>query len=188
MRLPRTAIILATAAALAAPAPCAAQKPVTSFDQLNTRLKPGDTVWITDVQGREVTGKIASVTSETVALEGSGAPVFPASDVRVVRRRDPDRGSSTGATIGAVAGLGVGIAACAALPKDDPMRTEGCTWAIALTPLLGSAVGLGVGFIFPGKKQTVYSAPAPAGGTAARLSIAPVITPRAKGAALSFAF
>ena len=61
-------------------------------------------------------------------------------------------------------------------------------WRIALTPLLGSAVGLGVGFIFPGKKQTVYRAPAPAGGPAARLSIAPVVTPRAKGAALSFAF
>ena len=38
------------------PALSAAQEPVKSFDQLNTRLKVGDTVWVTDAEGRESKG------------------------------------------------------------------------------------------------------------------------------------
>ena len=51
-----------------------------------------------------------------------------------------------------------------------------------------AAVGLAVDALIPGKKVVVYRAPsaAPAGG--ARLSIAPMVTPRAKGVAVSFAF
>ena len=37
----------------------AAQEPVRDFTQLNTRLVPGDTVWVTDAQGREVKGGLA---------------------------------------------------------------------------------------------------------------------------------
>ena len=67
MRLPHIAIILATAAALAAPAPCAAQEPVRDFSQLNTRLKPGDTIWVTDAQGREIKGRINSLAPDRMA-------------------------------------------------------------------------------------------------------------------------
>jgi hypothetical protein len=188
MRLLPTAILLATAAALAAPAPCAAQKPVTTFTQLSDRLKPGDTVWVTDAQGREIKGKIGAVTPETLALDGTGAPVFSASDVRVVRRRDPGRRTVTGMAVGAIAGLGVGIAACAAVPEDDPLRGESCAFAIGLLWMPGLGAGYLIGAAFPGGKQAVYRAPAPAGGTAARLSIAPVVTRRAKGVAVAFAF
>jgi hypothetical protein len=56
---------------------------------------------------------------------------------------------------------------------------------------LGAAAGGIVGWVIDAvrdSKREVYRASAPAGGTAARLSIAPVITPRARGAALSYAF
>ena len=51
-RVPLAAMLIAILPALAA-----AQEPVKSFDQLNTRLKPGDTVWVTDAQGRESKGR-----------------------------------------------------------------------------------------------------------------------------------
>ena len=57
MRLTRTLAVVAAIALFASPAIAAAQEPVTSFDQLDTRLKPGDTVWVTDAQGREIKGK-----------------------------------------------------------------------------------------------------------------------------------
>lgn len=164
MKLPHIAIILATAAALTAPAPCAAQKPVTSFSQLRDRMKPGDKVWVTDGQGREIEGKIGSVTPETLTLEGPGAPVFTASDVRVVRRRDPGRRTVTGMAVGAIAGLGVGIAACAAVPEDDPLRGESCAFAIGLLWMPGLGAGYLIGAAFPGGKQDVYRSAWPESG------------------------
>jgi len=45
---------LAAAFIVSLSALAAAQEPVKSFDQLNTRVKVGDTLWVTDGQGREV--------------------------------------------------------------------------------------------------------------------------------------
>ena len=47
----------------------AAQEPVRAFDQLNTRLKVGDTVYVTDVQGREVKGKIRELSGSALSLD-----------------------------------------------------------------------------------------------------------------------
>jgi len=62
MRLARTlvAILVAIVIAIVAPAVAAAQEPVRDFGQLNTRLRPGDAIWVTDPQGREVEGAIGS--------------------------------------------------------------------------------------------------------------------------------
>jgi hypothetical protein len=188
MRNPHTGIILATAVALAFPGPCVAQGPGKSFTQLVDLLKPGDTVWVTDATGREVKGKIASVTSEALALDGSGAPAVSASDVRLVRRRDPGRGTWTGGAVGAVAGLGAGIAVCATYPKDDPLRGDACMMSIGLLWMPGLGAGALVGAMFPGKKQEVYRAPTVDARAAPRVSITPVVTPRAKGVALAFSF
>ena len=42
---------------LLAPAGTWAQEPVKTFDQLDMRLKVGDTIWVTDAQGREIRGR-----------------------------------------------------------------------------------------------------------------------------------
>ena len=70
----KVAIALAVICLLFAFALAAAQEPVTSFDQLNTRLKVGDTVWITDAQGREVTGKIRALSPASLLLDAGGTP------------------------------------------------------------------------------------------------------------------
>jgi hypothetical protein len=114
---------------------------------------------VTDAQGREIEGRIGSVTPDTLALEGPGGPLFRAGDVRVVRRRDPGRRSGTGAMIGALVGLGAGIAACATVPNDDPLRGESCAFAIGLLWMPGLGAGYLIGAAFPGGKQDVYRSP-----------------------------
>jgi len=56
------------------PALSVAQEPVKSFDQLNTRLKPGDTVYVTDAQGREVKGRIRGLSATSLLLDAGGSP------------------------------------------------------------------------------------------------------------------
>jgi hypothetical protein len=180
-----SAAVVVVAAALCVPALASAQAPVASFWQLGDRLlMPGDTVWVTDAQGREVKGKIGSITPWTITLEDDAAPSFDANEVRVIRRRDPGRRTWTGAAIGA-------IAACAAYPKDDPLRGDACLMAIGLTWMPGFGAGALVGAAFPGQKQTIfYRAPGPEGRPAAspRASIGPIISARAKGVAVAFSF
>ena len=152
MRLPHIAIILATAAALAAPAPCAAQEPVTSFDQLNTRLKPGDTVWVTDGQGREVKGKIHGARARGRHAEGATARTFAAGDVRLISARRDDRSAN-----GALIGLAVGRRWCRhRVPGDceDDRSEQG--WCLAgAAPVyggIGAGIGVGIDALIPGKK------------------------------------
>ena len=56
MRSWKVAVVLAVISLLLAFALAAAQEPVREFSQLDTRLKPGNKVWVTDSQGREVKG------------------------------------------------------------------------------------------------------------------------------------
>lgn len=191
MRLGNPAAVVIVAATLCVPAIASAQPSVGSFSELDGRLKPGDTVWVTNARGREVKGKIASITYERIALEGDKAPAFQDFEVRRIQRRGPGRRTWTGAAIGAIAGLGAGIAACAAYPKDDPLRGDACLMAISLTWMPGFGAGALVGAAFPGKKEAIYYR-APESerkpGAAPRASIAPIISPRAKGVAVAFSF
>jgi hypothetical protein len=185
MTLPRTAIILATAVALAAPAPCAAQEPVRDFSQLNTRLKPGDTIWVTDAQGREVKGRINSLAPDSLGVDAGGFRTFSAGEVSMIQLRQGDS-LGNGALIGlAVGGVGTGLACLASTEGPDQ---NWCLLAALVYGGIGAGIGVGIDALIPGKKLVAYRAPRTPGSSQARLSIAPVITPRAKGVAVSFAF
>jgi len=73
MRSWKVAVVLAVISLLFAFALAAAQEPVREFSQLDTRLKPGDKVWVTDAQGREVKGRIAAIGADALTLD-AGAP------------------------------------------------------------------------------------------------------------------
>jgi hypothetical protein len=181
MKTDAPALILILAAALAAPGPVLAQEPVRSFDQLNTRLKPGDTVYVTDAQGREIKGKIREIGPSSLTLDRGGPQVMQAAAVERVERRSSRKKH---ALIGLAAGGGVGaVLGIAAL--DDPEST-GAEPLIAAGMLGG--IGAGIGALFPVKARVVYRAPGSAGSSQAGVSITPVITPRTKGVAVAFAF
>jgi hypothetical protein len=184
MRFTRTAIILATAVALASPAPCAAQEPVTSFDQLNTRLKPGDTVWVTDAQGREVKGKVQALAPGELTVNADGARRFGARDVGAIRERKHDSllgGAIIGGGAGALVGLGMGS-------FSGEWRWDDAAEGALIFGAIGAGIGVGIDALIPGRKVVTYRAPGTPGSSQARLSMAPVVTPRAKGVAVSFAF
>jgi hypothetical protein len=162
------------------PAVAASQEPAESFDQLKTRVKVGDTIWVTDAQGREIKGKIRELTPASLTLDrGAAGRNFAAADVGRVRLRVDDS-----LLTGTLIGLGTGLAAGAAMlgQGDEDPTSGGIVGAALLFGGVGAAVGAGIDGLIHGKRD-VYRA-----GPTARLSLAPLITPREKGVAVSFAF
>ena len=184
---------------VATPLTSRAQEPVKAFDLLSTRLKPGDTVWVTDANGREIKGTIGELTSTALVLDGGRT--FDAAATRVIREATSSS-AGKGALWGAVAGAGLGIVTSAvghtyefgclpgsgAPPSCPPVSTvtDRNWWGVPVLGGVGAGLGALVGALLPGKKLDVYRAP----GTASspRLSLAAVYTPHTRGARLSFAF
>jgi hypothetical protein len=205
MRTPLPAPIFALAVALTAPGLASAQEPVKSFDQLNTRLKPGDTVWVTDAQGRELKGHVVELTPSSLVLDGRPPRSFGAGDVRAVKER---AGSSIGkgALWGTLAGAGYGLVLALVNPREyagycSPEDPPDCFpppgtrppvdwWSVPAAAGLGAGLGAMVGALLPGTTREVYVAGGGAdrSGSDVRMSIAPVVTPRAMGVTVSFAF
>jgi hypothetical protein len=184
MRSWKVAVVLAVVSLLLAFALAAAQEPVRDFSQLNTRLRPGETVWVTDVHGREVKGRIGTMSPDTLTLSNDAARSYAAADVLQLRQRRPDplwNGALIGFAVGGGLGLGLGN------------FSGSWSWGDAAVGALmigaiGTGVGVGIDAMIPGRKIVVYRAPGSPGPAPARLSIAPVVTPRSKGVAVSFAF
>ena len=188
MGLRNSAAGVVVAAAFCVPSLAAAQEPVRDFDQLNTRLKPGDTVWVTDTQGREVKGKVQALAPDAITLKGDGPRTFAAGDVRLISERRNDS-LANGALIGLGVGGGLGLVGC--LASAESSDAGWCAVAAAAYGGIGAAIGVGIDALIPGKKLVAYRAPGTPGSTGsarARLSIAPVVTRRAKGVAVAFAF
>jgi len=185
MRSWKVAVVLAVISLLLAFALAAAQEPVREFSQLDTRLKPGNKVWVTDSQGREVKGRIAAIGADALTLDAGGSKTFSAGDVRLVMERRHDS-LANGALIGlGVGGLGMGLACLASTEAPD----QGwCSLVAVVYGGISAAIGVGIDAMMPGKKLVAYRAPGSTGSSPARLSIAPFVTPRAKGLAVAFSF
>ena len=165
-----------------APAMAAAQEPVASFDLLNTRLRVGDAVWVTDAKGREIKGRIAAIDPSALTLNGGpGALTIRSDDVREIRERVRDS-LLNGTLIGFGAGLLVGAVASAANAEGGGSDAGWCL----MFGGIGAGLGALVDGLIPGEKRDVYRASAPI--PAFRFSLAPVVTPHMKGVRLSLSF
>jgi hypothetical protein len=188
MRRTASAVTIVFAVAICVPLAAAAQQPVRSFDALDTRLKPGDTIWVTDAEGREIKGKVQGLSPASLRVKSEGATQeFPQARVATIKHqpRDPLK---NGVLWGALMGFAGGAASCAANPECiDDEGGPGITIALSI---VGAAAGAGIGpavdASVKGPKLVVFRAPAASGIT--NLSVAPMITPRAEGVAVSFAF
>lgn len=175
--------MVVAAALVLSPHAAGAQEPVRSFDQLDTRLKAGDTIWVTDAQGQEVKGKVLGMDAASLKLEGRPARTFAAGDVRTVqlKRHENLKG---GTLVGLFIGLGFGIAATSAGGCEDG---GACLAGVALFAGMGAGIGCGIDAMIPeNRRDVVFSAQPQRPG--ARVSVAPVLTPRTRGIAVSFAF
>jgi len=191
MRLARVVEILTASILLIAPALAVAQEPVTSFEQLGRRLKPGDRIWVTDAKGREVEGRIQRVWADALTVDTEPPRTFPARDVSLIRQTRRDS-LWNGTLIGLGIGGGLASAWCLGAALDDsPSVNAGveCAEGFIVFGGLGTLLGLVIDAAVPGKGLVVYRAPGASGAPGhARLSIAPLITPRTKGVALSYSF
>ena len=187
-----------------APALAAAQDAGIAFDQLRRWLKPGDTVWLTDTGGREIKGAIQNIEPSSLVLEADGMKTFHAADVRQLVERGT-RSTKKCAAVGP--GWRDGRrshrgARHARTDVDDVVRRDRSRGrpvqpdahgtgrrGVLLIPA-GAGMGLAVGAVFAshaaGPKRVIYRAPGASSG--ARVSVAPVVTPRHKAVAVSFTF
>jgi hypothetical protein len=137
-----------------------------------------------------VRGRLERLSSDGLVLEADTVETFSAQAVRRVRARDRDS-LKNGTLIGLAVGGGLGTAWCVGAIADDSgdidARVE-CAEGFIVFPALGALIGLAVDAVIPGKLRVVYQAPPPGGFPRSRLVFVPLLSPRAKGLALSFAF
>ena len=186
MRLRKQAAVVLATVLVAVSVRAAAQEPVKSFDQLNTRLKVGDTVYVTDAQGREIKGKIHSLSPDALTLGTDGSRTFAARDVSAIRERQRDS-LKNGALIGLGVGGGLALVACLSFAEGSG-DSGWCAAVLGVYGAVGAGIGVGIDALIPGQKRVAYRAPGATGSAQTRLSVAPVITPRAKGVAVAFSF
>ena len=143
---------------LAVDVPATEAQPVaSSLEQLRTLVRVGDEVTVGDVQGRELRGVIAEVTSSSLGLVVGGNRIdFPATDLDTVSRRD-SRWSGTlwGLAVGGALGIYIEKGLAGEYGRDD------VGYGSLVVPL--AALGAGLGFATDAMikgRQVVYARPA----------------------------
>ena len=90
-----------------------AQEVATSFEELRFLVEPGETVTVTDANGRESSGKIAELSTSSLGLlMNKTRRDLQESEVMVIRQRRPDslaNGAKWGFAAGAAFGLIFGL-------------------------------------------------------------------------------
>jgi hypothetical protein len=176
---------LGTVAWLLAATGTFAQTPVSDFGQISTRVRVGETVYVTDSAGREHKGMLFDLSASQLVLESGGKRQdFPAGQVATIswRAHDP---LGNGALIGMAVGAGfVGIAALSSCDSTE------CGGWMLLGMLayggIGAGIGAGIDALIPGKMIPVYRSAS--GKQGASLSFSPILSPRRQGLAATVRF
>jgi hypothetical protein len=158
-RLRRSFVVASCLVAL--PQLAAAQQVATSFDELTSQVRPGETLIVTDTRGATVQGKLVRLAGSsldmTIGRNSSTRPLnIPATDINNIVTRRADKlwdGPLIGLAVGVGAGLIIELAA-----QNEYQKFQG-----------GGLVGLGVfsmatGFVidlFNRPKTVVYVRPRP---------------------------
>ena len=167
--------------------PASAGQAVETFDQLHTLLKPGDTVRVTDTQGREAKGKIREIGPALLVIDGTWRQRrYVAEVVQAVER--PGHGhAAKGAMVGAVAGFVLGVLGC---QEDDDFFScsgEGHMILGGFLAAVGTGLGAAVGAEIRSSPELVYRA-APTQSSGARLWVSPAVTARSKALVVRLTF
>ena len=155
---------------------------VSSFEQLQLLVKPGDNIYVTDFVGKTTKGRIASVSDSSLELTVDGVRRdWIQKDVREIRQW---RGDSlrNGALIGA--GAGVGWAALG-IALECNCEVAQATAGILFLGGLGAAIGAGIDALIP-SKQTIFLNKNQ--GSTRRFEIRPILNRSHKGAKVAFSF
>lgn len=148
MRSLRLIVSLAAALVAGSARPSAAQTAAPAFDVLLAESHQGETVYLTDLAGKTVKGRVVTISAQSIELLVHGDPrEWRASDVGWItqRRRFALRGTVIGLSIGAVLGAATAVADSAC----GTSHYKGCShddleMTFVLAGLLGG-IGGGVG-------------------------------------------
>jgi hypothetical protein len=176
--------MLATAVA------ASAQQTTPSFNALAGRIRINQEIWVTDASGREVRGRLRRLAADSLDVDADGSRTFAAADVRRLRARDRDP-LKNGVLIGLGIGGSLGTAWCIGAIADDSGDIDAgveCAEGFTVFPALGALFGLAVDVLRPGRIHVIYEASGAGQAARSRLSIAPVISSRVRGLAVTFAF
>lgn len=176
--------IVVVAALVTSPASASAQEPVSSFDQLNTRLKPGDKIRVVAAGGKKTKGILESIEANSLTLrQGTREPErFRVAQVREIHTYVADSLGN-----GIIAGAAIGASAVLAL-----IVSGGGDGPDSVGPIVGrfAAVGGLIGGIIDSERVRPGTVLYRASGvrSSAHLSLAPLITRTRKGVAVSLSF
>lgn len=160
------------------------QEPEYSFNRLGARLTAGESVRVTDTEGRRTTGRVLAVEATQLVLEGEkGCRHLGQDEIVRVERRHRDSGVQ-GLVLGAAAGA-FGLWGIAAIGDREMAHDPEAGPALVVLGAGGGAlVGYIIDRIIPGR-QTVYLRPR--SRTPVALSV-PAVKAHGKRLSLTFSF
>ena len=177
-----TQIVLAV---FAFPAAASAQAVARTFDELNVRVRSGETVYVTDNQSRTFDGLFLTVSADALVMEAaSGRVTLSVTQVERVRVRRRD--SLKNGILGGLAAGAAGGALAALLTEGADCTSTQCTFfcdrifstgqVIAAGMLVGGVVGIGAGAAIDAaikERRLVYEKAS--GAPQTRLVMAPLV-------------
>jgi len=157
----------------------------TTAENIQTRVKDGQRVSITDDRGQEFKGRIGALAADRLRMLVDGKSVDVAYD-RIVRIDHPNDSLANGALIGLGVGAAMGLAAIATASGCDPVAigcsepdAAGYVGATLLFGGLGTGVGVGIDALIH-RDREIYRR-----GTGAHATVTPALGRRALGAVAS---
>jgi hypothetical protein len=132
-----------------------AEQGAPSVSELQDRLKVGRKIYVTEQEGREITGRFTELTPDVLVVMQDGTRrEIPLVAIRRIQRPDP---LWTGALIGA--GIGGAMALTIRTDSACPARSAGCLNEVRAArvgfPLCGGLIGLWLDWLHDGRK-TIY--------------------------------
>lgn len=175
----RVALALMAGATAWGTAASAAAQTASSWPDLMPKVGVGDQLLVKDSAGDVAKGRLAEITPHALILTfDGGRREIPADSILEIKRRHWDDPVWTGLLIG----LGVGIP-CGIAARSYAENEAGNTGIALVGPiLLGAGIGAGVDAVLPARTRIYRIRPT------ARLSVVPIVAPRARGIRVSFRF
>jgi hypothetical protein len=179
-----SAATLLTAFLMVSPQPAAAQQ-ARSFEQLQLRVKPGDRIFVTDLNGKVTEGRVSGLSRSSLSLKSkTETRDWTEADVMQIRKWGHDS-LKNGALIGTGVGFGVGVFTGIAWCRSFGNCVGDVFAIVALNTGIGAGIGLGLDALIPAK-QTVYAGTSRA--ALKSLRVKPVVGNSRKGVAVAFSF
>jgi hypothetical protein len=179
MRRALITVVLAGVLVAAGAAPSTAQTVTPTFDDLRTESHRGETVYVTDLAGATVKGRVVRISATSIdLLVNDGSRKWAASDVAFITQRRGHAGR--GALIGLAAGAVSGVFLVLADGECQNYHSEGCGredvgWALFLAATFGG-IGAGAGAAIGAAirpERVLYAAPSPPSAHVFELRVAP---------------